>query len=61
MEYAVLDEHIRLKDLGGGTTGRDELPARVGAEVEGFASSGGVGSVDKAWAVDGRSVDDVIP
>ena len=61
MEHAVLDEHIWLDDLGGDVARRDELSARVGGEVEVFAGGRDVGStIDKAWAVDGGSVDDVV-
>jgi len=61
VEHAVLDEDVRLNDLGGGIAGRDKLPARVGSEMEILAAGGYVGSVGKAWTVDGCSVDDVVP
>lgn len=61
MEYAILDEHVRLNDSGGGVARGDERSGRVGAKVEVFAGSGDVGTVDQAWAVDGCSIDDMVP
>ena len=50
-----------MDDVGSGISRRDKTPGRVGIEVEVLAGSGDVGSIDKARAVDGRSVDYVVP
>ena len=61
MEHPVLRKHVRLDDLRGCVAGGDKLSARVGADVDVLTGRGDVGGVDEAWAVDGCSVNDVVP